>query len=128
MYKPLEPSSMHSLCMISTYLVCSSGKMNNQQYKIKGNYVCIRKLTRDNKRHTSFANPKSASFTDPLASTNILPHLISLEDHKKNRKTSFNSKQKTITLPIEYNEKTTSNFKHFHSWPCRISRIIRICQ
>lgn len=34
---------------------------------------------------TSFANPKSASFTDPLASTNILAHLISLEDHKKHK-------------------------------------------
>uniref|UniRef100_A0A2P2KAV8 Uncharacterized protein n=1 Tax=Rhizophora mucronata TaxID=61149 RepID=A0A2P2KAV8_RHIMU len=27
----------------------------------------------------AFASPKSASFTDPLASTNILAHLISLQ-------------------------------------------------
>ena len=29
---------------------------------------------------TTFANPKSASFTDPLTSTNILAHLISLKE------------------------------------------------
>jgi hypothetical protein len=34
----------------------------------------------------TFANPKSASFTDPLASTNILEHLISLENWKRKRK------------------------------------------
>lgn len=51
-----------------------------------------------------------------------------LKTTKKNRKTWFNSKQKTITLLIEYNENTTSNFKHFHSWPYWISRIIHISQ
>lgn len=29
---------------------------------------------------TTFARPKSASLTDPLASTNILAHLISLQE------------------------------------------------
>ena len=40
----------------------------------------------------TFANPKSASFTDPLASTNILEHLMSLENWNR-EKTSFSTKQ-----------------------------------
>ena len=36
--------------------------------KVKGNKM----------KHTSFANPKSASFTHPFESTNMLAHLISL--------------------------------------------------
>lgn len=30
---------------------------------------------------TTFARPKSASFTDPVASTKIFAHLISLKEH-----------------------------------------------
>lgn len=34
--------------------------------------------------HLTFASPKSASFTEPLTSTSILAHLMSLqEEHKQ---------------------------------------------
>lgn len=44
------------------------------------------------KQEVTFANPKSANFTDPLASTNIFAHLISLQNKKKVM--SFKSKKK----------------------------------
>ena len=40
----------------------------------------------------TFANPKSASFTDPLASTNILEHLMSLENWIEKRQVLAQSK------------------------------------
>lgn len=44
----------------------------------------------------TFANPKSASLTDPLASTNILAHFISLENRKRSFKRRYTSKLRTI--------------------------------
>lgn len=38
---------------------------------------------RGTKKIKTFANPKSASFTDPLASTKIFAHLISLQNMKE---------------------------------------------
>lgn len=46
-------------------------------------------------KEITFANPKSASFTDPLASTNMLAHLISLTDEKERQ--ILEQREATIT-------------------------------
>jgi len=40
----------------------------------------------------TLANPKSASLTDPLASTNIFAHLISLKSRKYNLENIYNDR------------------------------------
>lgn len=65
------------------------------RYKKKGLY-----------KSTTFARPKSASFTDPLASTNIFAHLISLEDGCRKYQTS-ESKLNRYDCKKKYQPSTT---------------------
>ena len=66
-------------------------------------------------KKTTFASPKSAIFTDPFTSTNILAHLISLENERE--KISLRTKRKKSIIKKNTKKIELSNLSFIFSHP-----------